>query len=58
MAKDRTFNMRLDDEDRERLDLLAKHYCAPAAVAVRMLIKEKHDGLKNERPRANGSDGL
>jgi hypothetical protein len=49
MAKDRTFKLRLDAQDRERLDAVAAHYSAPAATAIRMLIKEKHDEIRAKR---------
>jgi hypothetical protein len=45
MAKDLMFKLRLDAQDRERLDAVATHYSAPAATAIRMLIKEKYDSL-------------
>ena len=48
MAKDRTFNLRLDDEDRARLEVVAHHLSAPAATAVRMLVKERYDRLVDE----------
>ncbi|MBK8212421.1 MAG: hypothetical protein IPK71_01610 [Myxococcales bacterium] len=41
MSKDQVFRFRLDDEDRLRLDALAKHYSAPAATVVRILVNEK-----------------
>ncbi len=41
MSKDQIFRFRLDDADRERLDLLADYYSAPAATVVRILVKEK-----------------
>jgi hypothetical protein len=46
MAKDLMFKLRLDAEDRKRLDAVAAHYSAPAATAIRMLIKEKHDEIR------------
>lgn len=46
MAKDKTFNLRLDEKDRARLDMLAEHYSAPGATVVRMLIKEKADAVE------------
>lgn len=49
------FKMRLDAEDRERLDAVAAHYSAPAATAIRILIKEKCDSI-DARPRS-GSTG-
>jgi hypothetical protein len=52
MAKDLMFKLRLDEEDRKRLDAVAAQYSAPAATAVRMLIKEKYDalGLRPQSP--------
>jgi len=41
MSKDQIFRFRLDEADRQRLDALAKHYSAPAATVVRILIAEK-----------------
>jgi predicted DNA-binding protein len=49
MAKDQTFKLRLDAQDRERLEAVAAHYSAPAATAIRMLIKEKHDEIRAKR---------
>lgn len=46
VTKDLVFRMRLDDQDRERLDMLAKHYSAPAATVLRILVKEKYDVVK------------
>src|SRR5258708_13006256 len=46
MAKDLTFKLRLDAQDRERLEAVAAHYSAPAATAIRMLIKEKYDAIR------------
>jgi hypothetical protein len=43
MSKDQTFRLRLDASDRERLDVVAAAYSAPASTAIRMLIKEKYD---------------
>ena len=45
MAKDLMLNLRLDDMDRERLDVLVQHFCVPAATAIRMLIKERYDEI-------------
>ena len=57
MAKDKTFNLRLDEQDRARLDMLSAHYSAPAATVVRILIKEKVDWLETER-RRQGRPGM
>jgi predicted DNA-binding protein len=60
MAKDLTFKLRLDAQDRERLDAVAANYSAPAATVIRILIKEKYDqigaskapaGRKPSKPR-------
>jgi predicted DNA-binding protein len=48
MAKGLVFKMRLDEQDRERLNVLAEHYSAPAATVVRILVKEKVDALARE----------
>ena len=52
VSKDLVFKMRLDAEDRDLLDGLARHYSAPAATVVRILIKEKHASLGIYRPRS------
>ncbi|MGH7435424.1 MAG: hypothetical protein ACRENE_07095, partial [Polyangiaceae bacterium] len=46
MPKDLMFKLRLDAQDRERLDAVAAHLSAPAATAIRILIKEKHDAIR------------
>ena len=51
VSKDLMFKMRLDADDRARLDDLAKHYSAPAATVVRILVKEKHEDVMSERLR-------
>src|SRR5688500_5881786 len=43
MAKELVFKMRLDTQDRARLDRISAHYSAPAATVVRMLIKREDD---------------
>jgi antitoxin component of RelBE/YafQ-DinJ toxin-antitoxin module len=45
MAKDTMLRVRLDDDDRARLELLAKHYAVSASTVVRMLIKRDADGV-------------
>lgn len=45
MPKDLMFKLRLDEQDRDRLDAVAQHLSAPAATAIRMLIKEKYDAI-------------
>jgi len=49
MAKDLMFKLRLDAQDRKRLEAVAAHLSAPAATAVRMLIKEKYDAVEAAR---------
>ena len=53
MSKDQIFRFRLDEVDRIRLDALAKHYSAPAATVVRILVNEKARelGLTDEEPK-------
>lgn len=46
MKRDQTFNLRMGSADRKRLNALAKHYAAPAATAVRVLIKLEYDRLR------------
>jgi hypothetical protein len=53
MAKDKTFNLRLDDLDRKRLDRIAQELSAPAATAVRILIKKEYDQLVASETRAD-----
>lgn len=50
MAKDKTFNLRLDAEDRARLEVLARQYSAPAATVIRMLIKRDFDAVSARLP--------
>jgi hypothetical protein len=47
--KDLVFKMRLDEQDRNRLDEIARQYSAPAATAVRMLIKKEFDRLQEQQ---------
>lgn len=54
MARDLVFQLRLDEEDRDRLDALAKHYAAPRATAVRMMIKQVFDQLGLLYPLRSG----
>jgi antitoxin component of RelBE/YafQ-DinJ toxin-antitoxin module len=41
MTKSQTFKLRLDAEDRERLELVAEHFNVPSVTAIRILIKNK-----------------
>lgn len=54
MAKDQMFKLRLDAADRARLEAVAEHLSAPAATAIRMLVKREADaiGFKYEEPKA------
>lgn len=56
MAKDKTFNLRLDEVDRTRLDAIAQHYSAPAATAVRILIKREFDRIIAEEIRTQSPE--
>jgi hypothetical protein len=46
MAKTLMFKLRLDGSDRQRLDVLAEHYSAPASTVLRILIKKEFDALR------------
>jgi hypothetical protein len=48
VPKDLMFKLRLDEADRARLNAVAAHYSAPAATAIRILIKQAHDQLPSE----------
>lgn len=54
--KTTTFNLRLDKDDRARLDRVAEELCAPAATAVRILIKREHDRIEYERAAIDGAE--
>jgi len=64
MAKDLMFKLRLDAQDRLRLDALAEHYSAPAATVLRILIKKEFDSVRDvetgpqTRPRAMWEPGV
>ncbi len=45
MAKDITFKMRLDANDKARLDALAEHYAVPMASVIRIIAKQAADAL-------------
>ena len=46
-TKDKTFNLRMDDADRKRLEALVKHFGgASCATIIRMLVKAKYDELR------------
>lgn len=45
MAKDSMLRVRLDDDDRARLELLASHYAVSASTVVRMLVKRDADAV-------------
>lgn len=55
MAKDKMFNLRLDAEDRARLDTIAQAFAAPAATAIRILLKREADAIRARR-RVQGVD--
>jgi hypothetical protein len=48
MAKGLTFKMRLDENDRARMNMLAEHFSASAATVVRILVKQKADAIERE----------
>lgn len=45
VTKDRNLNVRLADEDFERLERLSAHYALSASSVVRMLVKQAADAL-------------
>jgi len=45
MAKDQMFKLRLDAEDRARLDRIAEHYATSHAASIRMLLKREDDAI-------------
>ena len=49
-TKENTFNLRLGDGDRARLDELAKHFECTAAQVIRQLIKEKSAAIREADP--------
>ncbi len=57
VAKDKTFNLRLDEHDRARLEALCEHFGVPSAATVmRMLVKAKYDELYPPRPVVRNPD--
>ncbi len=58
MTKNLMFKLRLDDRDRERLDVLAERYSAPAATVLRILLKEEFDALPEAKTRAPNPVGV
>jgi hypothetical protein len=48
VPKDLMFKLRLDAQDRERLEAVAAFYSAPAATAIRILVKEKYDAIRRK----------
>jgi hypothetical protein len=57
MPKDMIFKMRLEVEDRKRLDALAEQQRVSAADMVRQLIKEASDRLIETQYRVSAWDG-
>jgi len=41
MSREKTFNMRLSDEEAARFERVAAHYALPVASMIRMIVKEK-----------------
>jgi hypothetical protein len=48
VPKDLMFKLRLDGQDRERLEAVAAHYSTSAATAIRILVKEKYDAIRRK----------
>ena len=57
MPKDQIFKMRLEDEDRKRLDALAEQWGMTAASAVRQLIKDASERVIGNQYRVSAWDG-
>lgn len=49
-SKENTFNLRLSDSDRKRLDDLSRHYECTGAQVIRQLIKEKAAAVAEADP--------
>lgn len=45
-----TFNIRFTDDERERLDLVARHYGLNGAAVIRMLVKRERERIALEKP--------
>lgn len=45
MPKDQMFKLRLNADDRARLDAVAAHYALNVAGVIRMLVKREHDAI-------------
>jgi len=45
-SRSQQFNMRVNDEERERLDLVADHFGVDAADALRLLLKREAEGIR------------
>ncbi len=46
MKRTRTFNMRLNDEEMNRLRALAEHYEVSEAALIRLLLKQRIEELR------------
>ena len=52
MALDKTFNLRLDERDRERLEIAAADRGVSLATAVRMAIRDAYERITPARKKA------
>jgi len=50
MPKERRLNVRIGDEDHERLERVAAHYTLSVAGVIRMLAKREDDAIAMKRP--------
>jgi antitoxin component of RelBE/YafQ-DinJ toxin-antitoxin module len=50
MTKERRLNVRIGDEDRERLERVAAHYTLSVAGVIRMLTKREDDAIAMRKP--------
>jgi hypothetical protein len=51
MGRERTFNIRLSEEEWARLDFLATHYGLNAAAMIRMLLKKEENEVRARPPK-------
>jgi len=62
MSRDKTFNMRVSEDEWKRFEVVAQSYSLPVASLLRMLVKEKYDVISSlktsEEPEEEHRDVL
>ena len=48
-VREKLFTIRMNDEETERMEMLARHFGLSAAGVVRMLLKREADAIERER---------